>query len=111
MTKTYKTRTLAAKAYAAANGYYGKAGGWIYNKNGESLYHGWAAFAGSLARRRIIIETDERWAPSETYAREREETWERLIYGGKTKAEWAEALPAETRERLEEADLLPREEA
>jgi hypothetical protein len=33
-----------AKAYGLAHGYKGELGGWIYNKDGQHVAHGWGQF-------------------------------------------------------------------
>jgi hypothetical protein len=44
----------AAKAWAKAFGYEGRAGGWIYDAAGDSVEQGWRSFADTLRRRGAI---------------------------------------------------------
>jgi hypothetical protein len=43
-------RERAARKWAAAHGYVGRAGGWIYAPGGQPVCQGWAVFAGLLQR-------------------------------------------------------------
>jgi hypothetical protein len=50
--KTYiPARVKAAKDYAAAHGYFGRPGGWIYSWSGKPVAQGWEAFASLVASR------------------------------------------------------------
>src|SRR5262245_16266592 len=44
-------RKATAKRWAAANGYQGAKGGWIYDKNWRPVTQGWVAFAHKMRSR------------------------------------------------------------
>lgn len=56
--KPHKTLEAAAKAYGAAHGVTGKAGGWLY-RNGTHLCHGWRSYGYRLVSAGIIDPQDE----------------------------------------------------
>lgn len=44
-------REKLAKKWAKLNGYYGKAGGWIYEPSGRPIVQGWLGLYDKLKRR------------------------------------------------------------
>jgi hypothetical protein len=48
---TLDPRTLAAKKWGKAHGYYGAQGGWIYNAKHKPVAQGWSHFANVMARK------------------------------------------------------------
>ena len=93
---SYKKKVTAAKAHAKRHGIHGKAGGWIYMANGETpLCQGWWEYANKMERSGVVFQDgDGRWnvLSDEEIRRRSDERWERLMHGGKTKAEWLEDL-------------------
>lgn len=53
---THTDGISAAKAWAKANGWGGRKGGWIYNRQGEPICQGWAALTGRLVRHHLILD-------------------------------------------------------
>lgn len=55
---TFKTPLAATKAWAKANDYEGRPGGWIYNAKGRPVIQGWAGLTGILVRHHVLRDLD-----------------------------------------------------
>lgn len=80
-TTEYRDGLTAAKAWAKANGYSGRPGGWIYSPSGQPVCQGWGNLTSMLTRNvfrgyRVIVDLDG--APLATRSGgERRNVWDR----------------------------------
>lgn len=69
MAKTaYLTLPEAARGYAALVGDHSRPGGWIYDKAGTRLCHGWAAYTERIRDQGLLVRKGRRWHVSQKAA-------------------------------------------
>lgn len=59
--RVYKTRDAAARRHALRVGVRGGPGGWLHDRRGRKIAHGWSSYGRRLHRENVILFTGLGW--------------------------------------------------